>query len=169
MHTENYQNYLETREFSDNTINPVIDQLFYITGEYFKQANFKQDTKHGYDLVSEDTGTTVAVRIRNKYYSKYYGQITIRSNVVYGGITEAAKMSNGIMADRIFYGFSCNDHLLLWVYLDMKRLWKDLDETFEGLPVHYNADGTAFYTIDWRYYPNAVLNTDIKYTPKKFN
>lgn len=143
----NRGNYKLTRQFSDNTLPESIQIVNSLLNDTFVEATFQQDCKQGMDIVGT-SGTTVSVRIRNKKYLRYYGEITFRSAVVYGGETELSKMRKGIHADYMFYGYDCGG-IVGWCLIDLRILVPLMFENTNHLIRKTNPDGTKFITVPW--------------------
>ncbi len=155
---DNFSNYAQTRKFSDQTLQAVIKIIENQTNDCCKIAPPSDDRKLGVDLYTLFSGKSISVRVRSKQYVRYYGEITIRNQVVRGGTTEVFKWHCGIMADWCFYGFEDHNHIIKWVLLDQKKLWEMMGKTFEDCQLKVNPDGTEFYAIPWKYFKDCIID-----------
>lgn len=153
----NADNYVQTRRFSDQTLQSVINIIQKETNDIIDVSSFEEDVKKGIDLNAFFAFKSIAVRIRQSIYLRYYGEITIRKEVVYGGETEASKWHKGIMADWCFYGFEENGEIVKWVLIDQKLLFQKLGWTFQNCDIKRNPDGTEFYVVPWHFFPEVVI------------
>jgi hypothetical protein len=150
--------YAENREWSDKYI-PAICR---IVGQYLlTPSDFKKDTTQNTDLIVFDArDMRIAARTRDKerYFTKYPYDFTIRSRVKSGATTEFDKVINGF-GDWLFYGFVDDDVNKIdhWWLIDLSIFRASLIRRHQHKLIYKelpNGDGTSFYAFDLRSFPS---------------
>ena len=116
-------------------------------------ATHAEDVCKATDLVLCSTpAKNFAVRIRNRGYTKYFNEFTIRTSSKQGP-SELDKIVDG-NADLMFYGFANGPDIVHWYILDLdffRAGIKSLNiQTLQVLGVvlkHKNKDGSRFISI----------------------
>lgn len=138
--------YKSNRAFADSYLPEVIEILkrnaMHIVT--IRVAPEEQDIQQATDMLIEVTGGSVAVRVRRPY--KNIRDLTIRSRIRYGGITELAKLRAGYGDWYLYCWTGENEKIAEWILVDINKMRSSriLDEP---RPEISNRDGTFFVAI----------------------
>lgn len=103
----------------------------------------KEDMEQSTDMVLEVNGATIAVRLRQASYP--YRDLTIRSSLPSGHITELQKLKQGY-TDWYIYGWCDSDEIVEYILVNMNAVRQSglLDVPRKQIR---NYDGTKFIAI----------------------
>ncbi|MGC9217065.1 hypothetical protein [Acidithiobacillus sp.] len=95
-----------------------------VDGKDIRQSTLDEDRNQGADWFVGSA--KIAVRVRSAFYSRYFGDFTIRECRPTGYKTELEKIRENAWADYYFYGFwrpdvHTNGCMFGWYFTDMRR------------------------------------------------
>ena len=127
------------------------DHISMITGlEIWRPGSYRQDTRHGIDMVIPQVTLSLRIRRMSIYHGRYRNEITFRHTRANGVKTEWAKMREGsYKAQLFFYGFGDEQtrEVKAYTIIDMDRFMTAIPTMRLCEPISNN-DGTSHQPVD---------------------